>query len=105
MLAGTVLRRFGKDSSESAKSSSSGSARKKSKKRSHPSHHEDEIAAPLASVGSFEEASASFSHRSSANGAASSGPSRKKPVARRTVRQSADGITVSPSQFKKKPRA
>lgn len=100
-----VLRRFGKDSSGSATSSSSGSAHKKGKKRSHPSHHEDEIAAPLASVGSLEGASASSSHRSSANAAASSGPSRKKPVARRTVRQSADGITVSPSQFKKKPRA
>ena len=100
-----VLRRFGKEPSGSSKSSPSNSGHKKGKKHSHTSHHEDQIAAPLAAIGSIEGAPASPSQHSAVNGAEPSGTTHKKPVSRRTVRQSADGITVSPSQFKKKPRA
>ena len=100
-----VLRRFGKDSSASTRSASSASARKKGKKRSHTSHHEDEIVAPSAVIGSVEGASASASPRATTSAVSSPNAPRKKPTSRKTVRQSADGITVSPSQFKKKPRA
>lgn len=109
-----TLSRFGIGTGESKRSGDGYAKKAHTGHASHPHHEAARVAAPAsalrqAATASAENGEAAGEAATSASKAAASAsgvaaPRKKRPAAR-TVRQTSGGITVSPAQFKKKPRA